>query len=255
MYLYYTFSLSVGFLALIVFFILQWLQIPAGSLADWLIGIAIFYWLLGIVTIPWNIYFDAQEVMAEAAISKEKNIPVDSKQINYVKKVAKWSIIIAILLHIISAVVLYLLAYFNITVLGYISSVAALLLTFFRPAIRAYQYLAIRLSMIREQIKYPREDVVELRGRVHNLEYNLRNLQEQLDLNNAKSFASIQQQKSEELNQDLQKLNRALQQLISTNQGEHEQLLRESKNAISQLTEDSQFLGHVREIIRFIKSS
>jgi cell division protein FtsB len=246
MYVYYTFSLSVGLVALIVFFILQWLHLPAGSLADWLIGIAIFYWLLGIVTIPWNIYFDAQEVIAEAAISKEKNIPVDPKQINYVKKVARWSIVVAILLHLISAVVLYLLAYFNITVLGYISSVAALLLTFFRPAIRAYQYLAIRLSMIREQIKYPREDVVELRGRVNNIEAQINKL-------NRESITH--QQKAEELNQELQKLTRNLQQLISTNQGEHEQLLRESKNAISQLTEDSQFLGHIREIIRFIKNS
>ncbi len=35
----------------------------------------------------------------------------------------------------------------------------------------------------------------------------------------------------------------------------HEQLSREAQNAIAQLNEDSQFLGHVREIIRFVKTA
>ena len=46
--------------------------------------------------------------------------------------------------------------------MGYVSSGAALLLTGLRPALRAYQYIATRLSMIRQQIKYPREDVCEV---------------------------------------------------------------------------------------------
>jgi cell division protein FtsB len=255
MYVYYSLSFGVGFLSLVVFFILQWLHIPAGNLADWLIGIASFYWLLAIVTIPWNVYFDAQEVIVEAAISKDKGIDIDSKQLHYVRKVVKWSIIIAITLHLISAVVLYLLAFSGISIVGYVTSAAALLLTFLRPAVRAYQYLATRLTMIRQQIKYPREDVVELRGRVKSLEGQVSKLQQQLDLNNPKSFAREQQKQAVETKQELRLLSKSLEQFIGVNECEHQQLSRQSQNAIAQLTEDSQFLGHVREIIRFFKTA
>ncbi len=255
MYVYYGLSFGIGFLALVVFFILQWLHISAGNLADWLISIASFYWLLAIVTIPWNVYFDAQEVIVEAAISKDKGISVDAKQLNYVQKVARWSILIAIALHLISAVVLYLLAFYGISIVGYITSAAALLLTFLRPAIRAYQYLATRLSMIRRQIKYPREDVVELRARVKSLEEKVSKLQHQLDLNNPKSFSSLQQKQSLETKQELRLLSNSLEKFVGINKQEHEQLLIQSRNAIAQLTEDSQFLEHVREIIRFFKTA
>ena len=35
---------------------------------------ACFWWLLLIVTVPWNIHFEAKEVLAEAAESKQKGV-------------------------------------------------------------------------------------------------------------------------------------------------------------------------------------
>lgn len=252
---YLGFSVSAGLLMLLTFGLLNWLQIPAGNIVDWIIGIASFWWLLVIVTVPWNVYFDAQEVVAEASISKEKNIPVDEKQLNYVKKVLRWSIIVAIALHILSAIGLYWLAAAGISAVGYISSGATLLLTALRPAIRAYQYLAMRLSAIRQQIKYPREDVLELRGRFSNLELAVKSLEEKLDLNNPHSLVSKQQKEWEETRKNLSYLRATLEQLQAKNTVEHEALSREAQNAIAQLTEDSQFLNHAREIIRFFKTA
>jgi BMFP domain-containing protein YqiC len=131
-----------------------------------------------------------------------------------------------------------------------VSSGATLLLTALRPAIRAYQYLAVRLSMIREQIKYPREDVVELRVRVSNLEANVAIIREKLD-----TEANIQQQEVKITRQELARLKALLEKLEAKNQVEHETLSQEAQNAIAQLTEDSQFLNHVREIIRFFKTA
>lgn len=248
-------SIGLGILILLAFGILQWLHIPTGNLVDWLIGLASFWWLLIIVTVPWNVYFDAQEVIAEAAISKEKEIAVNEKQVIYVKQVQRWSLLVAIALHFLSALGLYTLAASGISAVGYVSSGATLLLTGLRPAIRAYEYLAARLSMIRQQIKYPREDVLELRSRFNQLEDNVKELQKMLDLNNSDSWATTQQQKIQQFRQDLASLLASLEQFQAKNQSEHEQLSRESKNAISQLTEDSQFLTHVREIIRFVKTT
>jgi hypothetical protein len=250
-------ALNFGFalLVLLVFGVLQWLHIPTGNFLDWIIGIAAFEWLLVVVTVPWNVHFDAKEVLAEAAQSEEKEIEVNAKQIQYAAKVAQASLGVAIALHLISAVGLYTLAANGISAIGYIGSGAALLLTVLRPAIRTYQYLALRLALIRQQVKYPREDVLELRDRVFTLEETIKRLEEQLNPEESTSWVSTQQRDLEAIRQQSIRLDARLRELQATNQADHEQIMREAKGAIAQLTTDGQFLDHVREIIRFFKTT
>ena len=255
MFFYIIYSLVAGILTLAFYGILQWLHLDAGSLTDWLIGIASFWWLIVIVTIPWNVYFEAREVLAETKISQEKGITFDEQKRSYLQKVSFWSLTIAIILHILSTAGLYALAVTGISVVGYVSSGAALLLTFLRPAIRAYQYLAARLAMIRQEIKYPREDVMELRQRFQFLEENVANIERQINLQDNNSLVSRLQQDNQQARQDLAKLRAQLEQLQAKNELAHQELSREATQAISQLTEDSQFLGHVREIIQFMKKA
>ncbi|MDJ0569921.1 MAG: hypothetical protein QNJ53_12870 [Pleurocapsa sp. MO_192.B19] len=252
---YISFSISLGMGAAILGGIVQWLNISAGSLVDWLIGIASFWWLLIIVTIPWNIYFDARETLTEANISQEKGIQVNLKQLNYVQKVARWSIIGALALHLFSALALYLLAATGISNVGYVSSGLTLLLTILRPAIRGYQYLTTRLLTIKKEVKYPREDAIELSNRVKSLETAIEKIESLLDSKNPDSLVSKQQQASLENRHSLARQKALLEEYQAKNTVEHERLSREAKTAISQLSEDSQFLSHVREIIRFVKTA
>ncbi|MEC4895262.1 MAG: hypothetical protein SAL07_06555 [Oscillatoria sp. PMC 1051.18] len=248
-------SIGFGIIILLTYGILQWLHIPAGSLVDWLIGIASFWWLLVIVTVPWNVYFDAREVLAEAAVSEEKNIPVDQKKINYVKIVSRWSLVVAIALHLISAIALYWLAAVGISAVGYASSAATVLLTALRPTIRGYQYLAMRLHMIRQEVKYPREDIFELRQRFHTLEETIKRIQEQLDPEEPYSWVATIQRNWSETRKELHQLRANVEQIEAKNEVEHRNLSRENQNAIAQLTEDSQFLNHARELVRFFKEA
>ena len=57
---------------LVAFGVLQWFHIAAGNFLNWVIGGASFWWLLVIVTVPWNVHFQAKEVLAEAAESIKK---------------------------------------------------------------------------------------------------------------------------------------------------------------------------------------
>lgn len=249
------FSLVLAILLLITYGILQWLHLPAGTLFDWLIAIASFWWLVIIVTVPWNIYFEAQEILAEAATSREKGIEVKEKQVKYTRLVARWSIIVAIALHILSAIGLYTLAATGISAVGYIASSATLLLTALRPIIRGYEYLVTRLSLIRNQIKYPREDVLELRRRFEKLEKRLVNLEATLDLTKANSWATTQENRYSQTQEQIADIKTKLEQLKISNTVEHQQLSKEANKAIAKISEDSEFLGHVREIIRFFKES
>lgn len=257
MYINFFISSIAGIVIVVLtaFGLLQWLHIPAGNFLDWVIGGASFWWLLVIVTVPWNVHFQAKEVLAEAAQSKEKKIPVDEKQVNYVTVLAKRSLWVAIALHLFSAVGLYTLAATGISTVGYISSGAALLLTILRPAIRAYEYLYARLAMIRQEWKYPREDIVELRDRFSILEQKIQSFEEQLNPEQSYSLPATQQRFAEETRRDLARIAANLEELRATNQTEHERLAREARTAIAQLSTDGQFLDHVREIIRFFKTA
>ncbi|MBW4594153.1 MAG: hypothetical protein KME46_14840 [Brasilonema angustatum HA4187-MV1] len=248
-------SFGIMVLVLLGFSVLQWFHIPTGNFLDWVIGGANFWWLLVIVTVPWNVHFQAKEVLAEGAQSTEKGIPVDEKQLEYVKVLAQRSLIVALALHLFSAIALYLLAATGISAVGYISSGAALLLTGLRPAISAYEYLYARLVMIRQEWKYPREDVVELRSRFNTLEETVKRLEEQLNPEQPYSLAANQQTYIEDTRKELAKIAAGVEELRATNKTEHERLAKEARGAIAQLSTDGQFLDHVREIIRFFKTA
>ncbi|MEC4816911.1 MAG: hypothetical protein SAK29_27115 [Scytonema sp. PMC 1069.18] len=257
MYLNFFLGSSFGtvILVLLVFSILQWFSVPTGNFLDWVIGGASFWWLLVIVTVPWNVHFQAKQVLAEGTQSTEKGIPVDEKQLEYVKVLAKRSLVIALALHLLSAIGLYTLAVTGISAVGYIGSGAALLLTALRPAVSAYEYLYLRLTAIRQEWTYPREDVVELRNRLEILEATVKSLEEQLNPEQPYSLAANHQIYTEETRKELARISANLEELRATNQTEHECLSREARQAIAQLSTDGQFLDHVREIIRFFKTA
>ncbi len=259
LYMYFNFFISsiVGIVAVVLlgFGVLQWFHVPAGNFLDWVIGGASFWWLLVIVTVPWNIHFQAKQVLAEAAQSIEKEIPVDERQVKYVRILAKRSLWAALALHLFSTIGLYTLAATGISAVGYISSGAALLLTILRPAIRAYEYLYARLTMISQEWKYPREDIFELRNRFYELEQKVQVLEDQLNPEQPYSLPATQQRFADETRKDLARMSANLEEFRATNQTEHERLAREARNAIAQLSTDGQFLDHVREIIRFFKTA
>ncbi|MBE9178857.1 hypothetical protein IQ268_09825 [Oculatella sp. LEGE 06141] len=252
---YSLFSVVLACVLLLVFAVLQWLQIPTGNFLDWVVGAASFGWLMVVVTVPWTIYFDAKQALAEAGLSTEAGIPIEETKVQYIEMVARRSLRIVLALHLVSAASLYGLAWAGVSPVGYISSAAALLLTGLRPAVRAYNYFAARIAMIRQQFQYPRQDVVELRERVVLLETTVKQVEEQLNAENPTSWVAMQQRQLEAMRHDLTDLAAAHETFRATNHAEHGRLSREAQQAISQLTTDGQFLDHVREIIRFFKTA
>jgi prefoldin subunit 5 len=246
---------SLTLLVLLVFAGLQFLHISAGTLVDWVMGIAIAWWLVGVVVIPWNTHFAAKEVLEEALLSQQKGIVIKEESLQYAQKLAKRFYWIAIGLHLGTALGLYLLAYYQITVLGYTAAVAALALTFLRPLQRGYEHLSYKLRNLSEQIRYPRQDVAELRDRVGELEALVKQLQTFLNVAEKDSWAYQQEQTATDLQAELTRTQAQLEEFSQQNRKEHEMLVRQSASEIAKLSEDAQFLNQVRELIRFVKSA
>jgi hypothetical protein len=243
------------FLALLAFGLLHWFQMPTGSLLDWAIGMGIFEWTILIVTVPWNIYFSARSAVQTGIDSQDNGIDVDDRQIRYARKIATRSLIVAILLHLSTAIGLYWLAISGVTTIGYLSSGGVLLLTLLRPAISTYEYLATRLAALREQFHYPRADIVELRYRFQQLEDRVSELGDKLDDCDENSWLSHQGYQWESNRDELAKILATIAQMKADNELAHQRLDREAKQAISQITVDGQFLEHARELIRFFKTA
>lgn len=246
--------LSFGIL-LIAFAVLSWLKVPVGSFGDWVVGLLAFFWLVVIVTVPWNIHFQAKAVLADAKPTHDRGLAVDEGQVSYVARMAMLSFWIAIGLHVVSAIVLFVLAKMGIARIGYVASIVALLLTALRPAMSAYEYLAERLRTIRDGWKYPHQDVVELRNRVTDVEGNVKAIMLELDPERPESLVSLERAHAEESRREIARAVADIESLRAKNENEHERLSQEARSAISQLSTDGQFLDHVREIIRFFKTA
>jgi hypothetical protein len=247
----------ITFLVILLFGILNWLQIPKGTLIDWIIGIAATWWLFIIVTLPWNMHFSAKELLDEVKISTEKQLKVNPNEVEYVQKIAKRYLIIALSLHFATAIFLGVLAYLEISPIGYWGAALALLLMGLRPAIRLQAYIVQRLSLIRQEISYPREDAYELRISFEELKGQFETQKIQLDelQKLLYKFNQNAQNQHTELKEEVKTLNKALETSDMKNQAEHERLTKTSEQALAKLSEDTQFLTQIRELIRFIKSA
>ncbi|WP_051295895.1 hypothetical protein [Eisenibacter elegans] len=246
-------SITAGvlLLALLTFSVLQWLQMPVGTFIDWLIGIVAFVWLMTLITVPWNIYFEAREVLS---LQKNPTKPIPSHiSMSYVSRVAVFSLLSAIVLHILTAAGLYWLAYQNISAVGYYASVVAAILTFLRPSMSAYEYLSAQLAAIRQEVDYPKEDVYALKKRVLDLEILLKNLSSELDESKEDSWRKKIDQKIQQQQSALRQQQQQLESLYQNNEQAHEQLAQQTQKAVAQLTQDGQFINNIVEIIRFIK--
>lgn len=276
-----SFTVGTIVIALIVFAFLQALKMPAGTFLDWLIGIGAFAWLMTVVVVPWDIYFEANEVINEAKLSKQVKIDFDDNQLSYVRRLKSVSLVVAILLHIISAGVLYWLALSGVSVVGYFGAGAALLLTLLRPAIRTYEYVSARLALIREQIQYPREDINKLKGEVEYLLLTIKDLKFKLDQdepdswhNRIETFIRELQSWCNEMDNELDnykaeqkaildKMNRETKQLLERiredNIREYEKINDAHKQSLAKLSRDGKFVDNfvenLADIVRFIKKA
>lgn len=246
-----TFAALVTFSALAVYAILVWLGHPAGSFTDWLIGLAGFWWLLGIVTIPWNIHFRAKEVSRDIDVSKTRGLTSDQGDTDLVKRIAQRSLYGALLIHALTAIGFASLSYFEITEIGWAGCIAALALTAARPAARLYAYTLNLLSQTSERIRFPIDDIRDVKDRLAVLEQKI----EALDLQNPESWASRVNWDAGKLRSEVQSQRVELETFRETNDRDHRVIARDAERIGERVSEDIQFLGHVREMIQFLKNA
>ncbi|MDC0721603.1 hypothetical protein [Nannocystis bainbridge] len=165
-----------------------WSDVPPGVLLTWGAGGAALIWLVVLVTLPWNLHFRAREVLAEMRRSRDAGIKVTDEQIAFAERVKRWTLITSLAIHFVSAGVALAVAVFTGADLGYPFAGFYLLSCLVRPAIASMQQIRRRLEAIAEDTRFPRDDVMKLRGQVAHhenvvvkLEESLKTLREEHD--------------------------------------------------------------------------
>jgi hypothetical protein len=242
---------------LLVFGILRWLSIPTGDLLDWVIGIGSFWWLMFITTIPWDTHFKAKEVLAEAANYrlKDKKQSLNEEDLRYARRISNTYLITAISLHLVSSVGLYLVAYYEISLVGYWGAALAVLLTALRPAMRLYAYIHYRLSMISNQMQYPKQDVYLLESKVQEMQAALAAIEQTLNPDHPHSWRSQTRELLAQNQEQIYQLKKEMQDFRLKQESEMQQVQQKNEQKIAQISEDAQLLSQVRELVRFIKNA
>ncbi|MCY1057656.1 hypothetical protein [Nannocystis sp. SCPEA4] len=157
-----------------------WSGVPPGTLLTWGAAGAAMIWLVVLITLPWNLHFRAREVLAEMRRSRDAGIKVTDEQIAFAERVKRWTLMTSLTIHIVSAGVALAIALLTDSDLGYPFAGFYLLSCLVRPAMASIQQVRRRLEALAEDTRYPRDDVMKLRGQVANHEVAVDKLEEEL---------------------------------------------------------------------------
>src|SRR4051812_44816456 len=74
--------------------------VPAGTLVSIGAGLAALMWMVVLVTLPWNLYFDARQVRSSNAISRERGIAVPPVRDSETQHIARRALVLALCGHL-----------------------------------------------------------------------------------------------------------------------------------------------------------
>jgi len=233
-----------------VWLLAQWLQLPLSPGLDGVIGVLTLLWLYFLVTVPWNMYFQARQLLFDGKVSVQRGIVIDTEAVAYATRWARIALVLAVGLHGATALALCGVALSGVGLIGWLGAAASIVLTFVRPGLRAYAHVRERLGHFAREIEIPREDAVDLRRRLDAAERQLTALAQQ---------CAAQQHENQQRMHDIE-LRATTAGDAHTDLAEHVRLElvrveREAQNTVAQVLGDAAVVGHVRELVRFFKQA
>ncbi|WP_250292439.1 hypothetical protein [Streptomyces atroolivaceus] len=209
-------------------------------------GVASLLWLLLLLTVPWNLYFRAHTVLAEIGVSRAKGLEVSEKRDAEASRIARMMLRVAVGGHALTAALALAVTAATGAVTGYWFAGFFLLSTVFRPAGAYFGQLRRRLGTLLKDVTFPRDDVLELRGRVDHLH----------------DGARVLEQKAEEQYQALAEVRRTLDALNVSVQGRADgadrkidALAREFESTVDRLTDNQEIIAGLKAFLRLLRTA
>jgi hypothetical protein len=200
-----------------------------------LVGAAGFAWLLLVLTLPWDLHFQAVGVLRELERSLARGLqPVADRRA--LRRIARRTVAIALGLHLLSALAVAGATWF--WELGPTGGwIAAIYLgsSVMRPIGAWYVHLRAELRQTLGEVTHPRDDVLALRVRVDQLEALRREVAER-------------HERQEAAHAELREANRRLEHKLSA-------VARRFEETLEHLTDNRELIAGVRAFLRMIRES
>lgn len=185
-------AVLIAFVAATVSFFVN--DVPLSTVLSVGAGALCLGWLVLVLTVPWNLYFQARDLAEEIRTAKERglDLPVPAGSREEAGRIAARMRLAAIGAHVLSAVLIAAITYFSGAEIGYYFAAFYLASTAFRPAGAWFAHLRRRLDAMRGEARFPRDDVLALKERVTFLEMQAENLRATTEQLHAADLAAEQ---------------------------------------------------------------
>jgi hypothetical protein len=151
-------------------------------------GALCLLWLAVLLTVPWNLYFQARTARQEITEGRAAGLDIAVGRERDADRIARRLLRAAVAAHLVSAAVIALVAAVSGQVVGYWFCLFYLIGTALRPAEAWLRSVRARIGVLREEASFPRDDILALKARldaaeagVSGLDTETRRLAQELD--------------------------------------------------------------------------
>ncbi|WP_030441914.1 hypothetical protein [Actinoplanes subtropicus] len=201
-------------------------------------GVAALMWTVVLVTVPWNLYFEARQVLRQIETSRERGIGVPESRDREARLIARRTRWLALGGHVGTAAATAVFAWVSGHLVGYWLAAFYLISTAVRPAAAFLKHLRQRLWALRVESTFPPDDVEALRTRVGSMEHELGALRTGVD----QGRAAV----AEELGR--------LRVQAAAERDRIEQMARRIESALDGMSDHQELLTGIRALVRMIRT-
>ena len=210
--------------------------------------LASLVWLFFLVKVPWDLYFATRKARVDGQESQRLGIEGVEAKTRQLASMEGYLLMGALGGHLLTASGIYILGHFRPELVGQEFSWLFIASAALRPAWEGYGYLRQRVRELASEVRYPREDIKTLGGRVSELQMTQEDLAHQI-----KKFKA-------ELDIRLRQLDVATQQLQSQHIAESARLEKRTvqlshrfEEVVEKMSSDQDLLAGVRAFARMMR--
>jgi len=220
-------------------------HVPMRDVLSLMLGALCLLWLMLLLTVPWNLYFQARALIHEIRVSRGRGITVSPEQEPEARRIARLMRRFAVGAHLVSAALVALITYLSGGAVGYYFAGLFLLSTFFRPAGAYFGYLRRRMTEMLREVKHPRDDLIEVLGRLDRLTIE------------TKALRTLVEEQGRSIAQTRQRLGTIEDESKGRDQALHVKLDahgRQFEHSLSRLTDNQEVIAGLKAFLRLVRS-
>jgi hypothetical protein len=205
-------------------------------------AVAALTWMVVLITVPWNLYFAARQIVAEGAVSRERGIDIRPDQAAEAERIARRMLRFAIGAHVGTALLTAFAAYVLDAPAGYYVAGLFLLSTVVRPAVAYLAHLRHRLTVLGRETTYPRDDVVTLKADLARLDDSFKEFRVET-IEAGRASTEDARRTASHLRNNLDELRRTVEQMV-----------RRIDTALDGVSDHQELLTGIRALVRMIRT-